>query len=170
MARRMSMTVDVMQAPPQFTGWDELLALLHAAFAYQHERIDPPSSLHELDADAIARKARDERLFLAVDDGELVGCIFARPQPGSLYIGKFAVRPDRQGRGIGRQLMHAVETFARHAGYATLELNTRIELAENHASFAAMGFAKTAEHAHPGHARTTFITMTKSLARHPSSA
>lgn len=137
--------------------------LLHSAFAYQNDRIDPPSSLHTLDAESIALKAKDEHLFLAVEDGELVGCVFAKPRPGSLYVGKLAVWPHRQGQGIGRLLMQAAEDFARQTGHAALELDTRIELTENQRTFAALGFVKTAEHAHAGYHRTTFITMQKPL-------
>lgn len=102
-------------------------------------------------------------MFLAVEDGELVGCVFAKPQPGSLYVGKLAVWPHRQGRGIGRRLMQAAEDFGRQTGHASLELDTRIELTENHEAFAALGFVKTAEHAHAGYDHTTFITMRKPL-------
>jgi GNAT superfamily N-acetyltransferase len=157
------MTVDIRPAPPDFCDWERLLKLLHAAFAYQNDRIDPPSSLHGLDADSIAVKAKDEHLFLAVEDGELVGCIFAKPKPGSLYVGKLAVWPHRQRQGIGRRLMQAAEDFARHTGHAVLELDTRIELTENHETFAALGFVKTAEHAHAGYDHPTFITMQKPL-------
>jgi ribosomal protein S18 acetylase RimI-like enzyme len=80
-----------------------------------------------------------------------------------LYVGKFAVAPGAQGRGIGRQLMHAAESFARDRGLATIELETRIELVENHATFAALGFRKVAEKAHPGYDRPTSITMRKPL-------
>ena len=157
----MPLTVD--HAPAHFCDWQGLLALLHAAFAYQEPRIDPPSSLHRLDEHSIARKARDERLFLAFDGDELVGCAFAKGQPHALYIGKVAVRPGRQGQGIGRRLLQVIEQHARHSGYPLLELETRVELTENHETFGAWGFVKTAEHAHAGYTRPTSITMQKAL-------
>lgn len=158
------MTVEIRRAPREFCDWGLLLELLHAAFAYQSGRIDPPSSVHGLDAEALAGKAKDEHLFLAVEDGEVVGCVFARSQVGSLYVGKLAVWPHRQGQGIGRRLMQAAEDCARQTGHAVLELETRIELTENHDTFAALGFVKTGEHAHDGYDRPTFITMRKRLA------
>jgi len=48
-------------------------------------------------------------------------------------------------------------------GLPLLELETRIELVENHAAFAAMGFAKTEETAHTGFDRTTGITMQRKV-------
>jgi len=140
------------------------MALLHAAFAFQEGRIDPPSSLHSFDAASIAAKAKEERLFLAFADGELVGCIFAKPRADHAYIGKMAVLPGRQGQGIGRLLMQVAEGFARESGLAALELQTRIELTENHDAFAALGFVKLSEGKHAGYDRTTFITMRKTLA------
>ena len=158
-----SMSCEVSRAAPEFCRWDELLQLLQAAFAYQTDRIDPPSSLHALDAQSIAAKAKDEHLFLAVENGELIGCVFAKPKPGSLYVGKLAVAPHRQGQGIGRRLMQAAEDLARRSGLAVLELETRIELTENHQTFTAFGFVKTGEHAHDGYDHPTFISMRKSL-------
>jgi len=61
--------------------------------------------------------------------------------------------------------MQAAEALAVRSGHAALELNTRIELVENHRTFAALGFIKVAEHAHPGYRRPTFIAMQKPLAK-----
>jgi GNAT superfamily N-acetyltransferase len=157
--------MDITRADPTFSQWTELLELLHAAFAYQKARIDPPSSLYKLDAQSLAHKAKEEVLFLALDEGVLVGCAFAKVRPDCVYVGKFAVRPPCQGQGVGRLLMQAVETFARGTGSSVMELETRIELVENHKTFSAFGFVKTAEHAHAGHDRATFITMQKPLNR-----
>lgn len=157
------MAIEIKPVPAEFDAWEALMALLHSAFAFQHSRIDPPSSLHRFDAKSIAAKAREEHLFLALDDGELVGCIFARPRAGSLYVGKMAVLPNRQGHGIGRRLVQAAEGLARRSGLGVLELETRIELTENHETFAALGFVKVSEGAHAGYERTTFIAMRKTL-------
>jgi len=156
-------TVEVRREPATFCDWEAVLKLLQAAFAYQDDRIDPKSSVHALDAASIASKAREEHLFIALDEGELIGCVFARAEPGALYVGKLAVLPPRQGEGIGRRLMQATEEFARQTDHKVMELDTRIELIENHETFAAMGYVKTGEHAHEGYDHPTFITMQKLL-------
>ena len=102
-------------------------------------------------------------MFLAFDGVPVVGCVFAKPHADALYVGKFAVEPGCQGRGIGRQLMGAAEDLARRLGLPALELETRIELTENHQTFAAMGFVRTAENAHAGYDRPTSVTMRKQL-------
>jgi hypothetical protein len=63
--------------------------------------------------------------------------------------------------------MEAAESIARQNGKAYLELETRIELLENHKTFAALGFAKVAENAHPGFNRPTSITMRRPVALEP---
>lgn len=51
------------------------------------------------------------------------------------------------------------EARARARKLRALELQTRIELVENHHTFAALGFAKVAETCHPGFERTTSMTF-----------
>ncbi|NYJ14818.1 N-acetylglutamate synthase-like GNAT family acetyltransferase [Rhizobium leguminosarum] len=147
-----------------FTRWDELLALILAAFASMNGRIDPPSSALTLTAESLAEKARAEIGHVAVDEGKLVGCLFLRPEADCLYVGKLAVLPEVQGKGLGKRLLAIAEETAARLGLAALRLETRIELTDNHAVFAAWGFSRTAEKAHPGFARTTFVEMRKTLA------
>lgn len=159
--------VEVARPPAAFSDWPGLLLLLQGAFAAMEGRIDPPSSVARLTPAALAAKAGDEALFVAMDERELVGCVFAARRHDALYVSKLAVRPDRQGTGIGRCLMQAVERHALAVGVPSLELDTRVELTENHAAFAALGYVRTGEHAHPGYDRPTFVTMRKRLAGAP---
>lgn len=155
--------IHVARATNEFRDWQRLLELLQAAFAYQERRIDPPSSVYALHVGSLAEKAREEHLFLAHADGDLAGCVFAANQTSALYVSKLAVWPRLQGSGIARRLMSAVEEFARQVGQAVLELNTRVELTENHRTFERLGFINVAEHAHEGFDRPTYITMQKCL-------
>ncbi|MEL6795078.1 MAG: GNAT family N-acetyltransferase, partial [Pseudomonadota bacterium] len=69
-----------------------------------------------------------------------------------------------RGMGLARRLMESAAREARRLGLAALELRTRIELTENHSAFAALGFERTAETAHPGYDRPTSVTMRAALA------
>ncbi|RWE38197.1 MAG: GNAT family N-acetyltransferase [Mesorhizobium sp.] len=133
------------------------------AFAFMDGIIDPPSSAHQLTADALCAKALRETGFLALDGDRIIGCVFALERPDGFYVGKLAVAPDRQGHGIGRRLMQAVEDLARSRGKADIELETRIELTANHAAFARLGFRETERTAHDGYDRPTSITMRKTI-------
>lgn len=149
--------------PRGFDDWPALLALLREAFAFMDGRIDPPSSLARLDADGLRAKARDEHLIVATEDDRLVGCVFAAPRAEALYVGKLAVVADRRGRGIARALLLAANAVARRHGLGTLELQTRVELVENHRTFAALGLRTVAETAHPGYDRPTSVTMHRAV-------
>jgi len=149
----------VRRAPADFTDWEAVRTLIHEAFAYMEGRIEPLSSAQRLTPRSMAADAADGALLLARSGGALVGCVFVRPKEDALYIGKLAVRPSLHGKGIGKALVGAARAEARMLGLKALELQTRIELTENHAAFAQMGFKKTGESAHPGYQRSTSITM-----------
>ncbi|MCL6706047.1 GNAT family N-acetyltransferase [Pseudomonas sp. R2.Fl] len=156
------MTVDVVAIGISFDRWAELLQLIRQSFAYMDALIDPPSSALALTVESLEQKAGDEIGFIALDGERLVGCIFCRPEPPHcLYIGKLAVFPENQGKGIGKRLMSRAEDLARSLGYTELRLETRIELTGNHQRFAAMGFRQTAEGRHSGFDHTTFVEMRK---------
>ncbi|NRP72224.1 hypothetical protein ILFOPFJJ_03121 [Ensifer psoraleae] len=147
----------------RFDRFEELLALILASFAYMDGRIDPPSSAHQLTPDVLRRKAEDEIAFVALAERDLVGCVFCKPEPDCLYIGKLAVAPRSQRKGAGRLLLAAAEEVARDLKLPALRLQTRIELSENHATFSAWGFVETGRSAHPGFTRPTSIEMRKRL-------
>jgi GNAT superfamily N-acetyltransferase len=146
-----------------FDRYEELMSLILSAFAYMDGRIDPPSSAHALTVESLRQKAQDEVAFAVVAGRELLGCVFCKPEPDCLYIGKLAVTPSFQGKGVGRMLLAAAEDTARRLKLPTLRLQTRIELVENHTTFAAWGFTETGRSAHPGFTRPTSIEMRKRL-------
>jgi len=153
----------VTELAPDFARWDELLALILRAFAYMDGVIDPPSSAHLLSPEGLRHKAGQETAFLAVENGQIAGCVFALERATDFHVGKLAVEPGLQGRGIGGRLMRTVEDFARRRGKIAIELQTRIELTANHAAFARLGFRETERTAHEGYNRPTSITMRKVL-------
>lgn len=147
-----------------FEDWEALLSLILASFAYMHPRIDPPSSALRLAPQLLKQKAETEKAYAVVEDGRLLGCVFCKPEPPDcLYIGKLAVAPDAQGRGVGRLMLQAAEDYAARCGLPSLRLETRIELEENHRLFTRWGFVRTLEASHPGFTDITFIEMRKVL-------
>ena len=83
--------------------WEGLLALVHRAFAFMEGRIDPPSSLHELDAKALANKA--ERRNLLPCPRWLPGsraAYSANRRKITSMSASWPLIPQHQGKGIGR--------------------------------------------------------------------
>lgn len=159
----MNADITVTSLPADFERWDELLTLIMRAFAYMDGVIDPPSSAHRLTAESLREKAGTETGFLAMQDGKIVGCIFAAEHAQHFYVGKLAVEPGLQGKKIGRDLMRAAEALARAAGKPVLELQARVELTGNQAAFGRLGFVETERTAHAGYDRPTSVTMRKTL-------
>ena len=156
--------IEIIRIDDGFSRYEDLLALILSSFAYMDAIIDPPSSAHRLTVDNLAQKTRDEIAFIALDGEDLQGCIFCKPEATSLYVGKLAVSPLSQGKGVGVALLGQAEEVARDRQLPALRLETRIELTQNHSRFAAWGFVRTAENSHPGYTRVTSIEMTKVLA------
>ena len=69
-----------------------------------------------------------------------------------------------QLQGLAQALVRHAESRAKLLALAVLELQTRVELTENHAAFRAMGFAETGRTAHEGFDRPTTITFRKPVA------
>jgi ribosomal protein S18 acetylase RimI-like enzyme len=146
--------------------WSALLALIRAEFAYMANRIDPPSSMQALTPETIADQARTGEVW-AIGTPP-IACVFLTPKPQALYIGKLAVAATHRHQGLARQLIDLAESRARALHLPALELQTRIELTENHAAFRALGFTEAERTAHPGHSRPTSITFRRPIPLDPA--
>jgi len=140
---------------------DALLSLICRAFAVMEGRIDPPSSRHALTPAIIAEHSETAEVWTIATPP--VACVFLTLRPASLYLHKLAVDPAHHRRGHARALVATAAIRARALGRPALTLSTRVELAENHAAFRAMGFIETARSAHPGFHHPTTIHFTLPL-------
>lgn len=138
--------------------WQAVLHLIQTEFAYMEGRIDPPSSMHRLQAGDLA--AADQ---VWVIGAPVVACVVLTVKGDALYIGKLAVAAQARGKGHARALIDVAEGVARVRGLAVLELETRVELVENQAVFLAMGFQEVGRKAHAGFARPTSITYRRAV-------
>jgi GNAT superfamily N-acetyltransferase len=120
-------------------------------------RIDPPSSMHRLTPETLDDFAEDGEVW-AIGNPPLA-CFILTRRPDSLYLGKIAVARAARGRGLARRLIELADQRARDLGLPWLELQTRVELIDNHAAFTALGFRVTGESAHPGYAQPTSLTF-----------
>jgi len=143
--------------------WAALLTLLRRSFAYMDGRIDPPSSLNKLDEVELAAISKDAEIWVIHSGCEPIVTLTLTPKKNHLYLGKLAVSPDHRGQGFARKLVDHARARAISLGFDQLRLQTRIELVENHATFAKLGFHKFSEDAHPGYDRVTEITMAMDL-------
>jgi len=88
----------------------EILALQKVAFtevAKQYNVADLPPLKQTLDD--IHKEFMDGIILKALIDGTTVGSVRANIEDGTCHINKLVVLPDYQNRGIGKQLMKAIE-------------------------------------------------------------
>ena len=134
-----------------------ILALIRENFAYMEARIDPPSSMHRLTREALAEACETGEVWSLGPPPR--ACVVLTFKPDALYLGKLATDKTLRGQGLARQLVEIAEHRARALGLPRLELQTRVELVENHRALERLGFVKTGETAHDGYDRPTSITM-----------
>jgi GNAT superfamily N-acetyltransferase len=103
----------------------EALTLQRAAFVQEaliYGTADMPpltQSLEELRAELIENLG-----CVARENGRMLGAVRARRDGELLLIGRLAIAPDVQGRGIGTRLLEAVERRGRDEGCRVAELFT----------------------------------------------
>lgn len=85
-------------------------------------------------------------IYLAMENNEVVGCIGIRPEKVDVKTGNVAelkrlyVSADNQGKGIGKQLLHAAMSKAKLAGYAAVVLDTLPMMEKARSLYESYGF------------------------------
>ncbi|MCA9764603.1 MAG: GNAT family N-acetyltransferase [Gemmatimonadetes bacterium] len=102
--------------------------------------------------DVRARMARPGAEILVLDDetpGRLAGLVYLERRPGALWFGMLSVDPVKQGRGIARRLIGAVEVQARAEGLARVEIDVVDLRTELPAFYARLGYVQVGERPFP---------------------
>jgi ribosomal protein S18 acetylase RimI-like enzyme len=133
-------------------------AIVRQAYTVYLDRMDkPPGPMLDDYAAPIAKGA----VTVRETDGEIEAIIVLLPQSGHLLLDNIAVRPDRQGMGIGRELILFAESEARRLGFAEVRLYTHEKMTENIALYTRLGFVETGRRRQAGYDR---VFMTKRVA------
>jgi putative acetyltransferase len=82
-------------------------------------------------------------LLIARVDGEPRGCVALRTlDRNTLEMKRLYVRPATRGMGVGKRLVEAAISFARHHGYTELRLDTLATMASAQALYRSLGFVE----------------------------
>jgi GNAT superfamily N-acetyltransferase len=97
---------------------------------------DPPDSVEELVACADAGRA-----WVAIDeDKQPIGYLLVDSVDGAAHIDQVTVRPNWQGRGVGRALIDHSINWARQRGLTSVTLTTFSEVPWNQPLYEHLGF------------------------------
>jgi N-acetylglutamate synthase-like GNAT family acetyltransferase len=108
-----------------------------------------------MDAD-YASLIRRDLVWVAEQDGAVVGVLVVVIADDHLLIENIAVSPASQGAGVGLLLMQLAEQQARETGVGEVRLYTHELMTENHAYYRHRGFTETHRAVDHGFARVFF--------------
>jgi GNAT superfamily N-acetyltransferase len=91
--------------------------------------------------------------WVLVDGDETTGVLVMRPENGHLFVETVAVRPGRQGSGLGRKLMAFAERVATGRGLHEIRLYTNEKMVENLPFYGSLGFEETGRGLDDGYRR-----------------
>ncbi len=148
----------------------ELVRLINRAYrvedffkAADRTTLDEVRTLLERETFLIARAA----------DGSIHGCVRVSAAPPGGHLGMLAVDPGAQGRGLGRRLVAAAESWARAAGCSWMSLEVASPRSELPGYYAQFGYAVAGtkpwpqQALHELKAPAHFIVMSKTLGETP---
>jgi GNAT superfamily N-acetyltransferase len=144
---------------------DDIVRVVNRAYRVEDffvtgDRTDP--------RDITERMSNPHACFLVIDDSShLAASVYVEVRGKRGYFGLLAVDPDRQGRGLARVLIAAVEAHCRAAGCQDLDLDIVDLREELPAFYARLGFTPvaTAPFPHPVKLKreAKLVLMTKAL-------
>ena len=106
---------------------DDVQRILWTAFTPYIRNLGREITVHHYAFLAAAIERGD--VYLALQDGEIVGVAATERRGDGIYIDRLGVAPGRQGTGLGGFLLERVEEIARSSGLKELSLETA-EMAE----------------------------------------
>jgi GNAT superfamily N-acetyltransferase len=93
----------------------------------------------------------------AIDDGgELAGVVVLEDAPDALQVENVAVRPESQGRGLGRALLSFADEEARRRGHGAVILYTNVHMTENVERYPKLGYVEVGRGREHGFDRVFF--------------
>jgi GNAT superfamily N-acetyltransferase len=140
-----------------------IVSLLNAAFAMERDFVDHDRT----SAPEIARYMAAGSFFVVDGEGgALATCMYLEQRGDRVYLGMLAVSPDRQGQGLGRQMMAAAERHAASLGCGAVDIRIVSRRSELPPFYRALGFVDNGTEplddpllTKPAH----FIRMTKNV-------
>lgn len=79
------------------------------------------------------------------DSGSIIGCVNLQNQGEYLYLGMFSVRPEIQGKGLGKEILAAADEYAAYLGIVRIKMTVISVRAELIGWYNRNGYLPTGE-------------------------
>ncbi len=117
-----------------------LVSCIDAAYAqYKHNIPDLPAV-----SDGCEEEIAKNRVWVALNEVDLVGCLFLVPDKRFMKLANVAVHPEHSGKGLGRELMKLAEREARNHSADELRLTTHVAMPDNIRLYTRLGWKEVA--------------------------
>jgi N-acetylglutamate synthase-like GNAT family acetyltransferase len=83
------------------------------------------------------------QIELALNEGEILGCVYLRNESDAVYFGMLTVNPEQQTQGLGKQLLSRVEELTRAWGKNTIRMTVIGQRHELIAFYERRGYQRT---------------------------
>ena len=145
--------VTVTVRPAVAADGEQMRRLADAAYGHYVRRIGRPPAPMLAD---YSRIAGESHVWVAEEQGRLVGFLVLEPRPDHLLLDNVAVDPDRQGTGVGGRLLALAEDQARLLGLSEVRLFTHAAMTENLEHYPRRGYRQTHRAEQDGYQRVFF--------------
>lgn len=139
------MAITIRPATPEDAPGLQQIELL-AGECFREVGLDDVADDEPLPIETLAAYASGGRAWVAADDGEPCGYVLVDDIDGAAHIAQVSVKPDHQGRGIGRALIDRAERWAADTGRVYVTLTTFTDVPWNRPLYEHLGFRVLSDH------------------------
>jgi len=141
----------------------QLVPLINTAFRPEQIAVEGD----RISAETLQPYFSSGKFLVLENDGQLAGCVYVELRGVRGYIGLLALRPELQGRGLGRLLMDRAEEYLAAAGCEAADLRTISARSDLVPMYEHLGYRKMGTEEMPAHIPLKipchFIAMSKTL-------
>ena len=96
----------------------QLVPLINEAYSYIEKIRKKPRTNDE----NLLEKIRENDYYIVLCNKNVIGCFYINIHNNNLHFGMFALLPEYRGIGLGKEIIKAIECFAKSKNIKTIEI------------------------------------------------
>lgn len=113
--------------------------MLQAFMVYKNET-PPSSALEETIQSITTAMENDEQAFIGYKANEPVAMVRFQVREDGIYFYRLSVIPKKQGQGIAKKILNALEAYALELGKSLIQCKVRMTVQKNIALYQSVGY------------------------------